>query len=415
MIRFASAAAIAVTLSGAGSAAAQPASGTEPSGESPATPPSGEPPSTTETSGEPSATTDKETLDSPADDDEGASSLVERDVEPSLSMIKTSDIEVRVGGLVQVHAAPYVGDDSLIENGDPATRAGFRLRRSRVGFEGRFRKPLRIELVIDLLEADEDEGTVSDAKLYYDFMPELTVSLGVGKVAFARGSLESSRRLPVIERPLAVNEIAPDRRLGANLEGALLGGHLVYVAGLHNGSEGFSDGNQYGGFLTGGRLQYFVLGTPKGLDVEDGVAIGASGFYEDAPSTNGFAASADVTANFSGATFVVEGLCDTRKPDDSPDVAPTIADDITRCGGYATGLYDIAGLPLPIQPALRAELLDDNTEIEDSGDVWQLSGGVNSMLVDPNLRAQLHYTRRIERHGPTRKNDSLVLAFTGVF
>lgn len=414
MIRFACAASIAVTLSGAGSAAAQPASGSEPSGESPHPPDSATPPSTTETATPPEATA-TEPLDSPADDDEGPSSLVERDVEPSLSVVKTSDIEVRVGGLVQVHAAPYVGDDSLIENGDPATRAGFRLRRSRVGFEGRFRKPLRIELVIDLLEADEHEGTVSDAKLFYDFMPELTVSLGVGKVAFARGSLESSSRLPVIERPLAVNQIAPDRRLGANLEGALLGGHLVYVAGLHNGSQGFSDGNEYGGFLTGGRLQYFVLGTPKGLDVEDGVAVGASGFYEDAPATNGFAASADVTANFSGATLVVEGLCDTRKPDDSPDVAPTISDDITRCGGYVTGLYDIAGLPLPIQPAVRVELLDDNTDIEDSGDVWQVSGGVNSMVIDPNLRAQLHYTSRIERHGPSRSNDSLVLAFTGVF
>ena len=330
-------------------------------------------------------------------------------------MARTDDIEVRIGGMVQVHAAPYVGDEALIENGDPATRAGFRLRRSRVGFEGRFKQPLRIELVIDLLEADEDEGTVSDAKIHYEWRPELQLSLGVGKVAFSRGSLESSRRLPVIERPLVVTEIAPDRRLGFNLEGRVLGGRLAYVVGLANGSEGFSDGNEFGGYLAGGRVQYFVLGEPRGLDVTDGVALGASGYYENAPATNGFAAAADITSNFAGATLIIEGLCDTRTPDDSPDVAPTLADEITRCGGYATGLYDIADLPLPLQPALRVELLDDNTDVEDAGDAWQLSGGLNSMLIDPNLRAQLHYTSRIERHGPSRSNDSLVLSFTGVF
>jgi len=422
MIRFACVAAIAVTfaLSGAGAAHAQPtdppadpppADSTAPAeATTPATDPA--PPAddtaatgTVET-GAPGAASDKA---------EKGGSLIESDVEPTLSVARTDDIEVRIGGMVQVHAAPYVGDEALIENGDPATRAGFRLRRSRVGFEGRFKQPLRIELVIDLLEADEDEGTVSDAKLHYEWRPELQLSIGVGKVAFSRGSLESSRRLPVIERPLVVTEIAPDRRLGFDVEGSVLGGSLVYVAGLANGSEGFSDGNEFGGYLGGGRLQYFVLGEPHGLDVVEGVALGASGFYENAPATNGFAAAGDVTANFAGATLIVEGMCDTRKPDDSPDVAPTIADEITRCGGDATGLYDIPDLPLPLQPALRVELVDDNTDVEDAGDAWQVSGGVNSMFIDPNLRAQLHYTSRIERHGPSRSNDSLVLAFTGVF
>jgi len=426
MIRFACAAAIAITLSGAGAARAQPAPGSEQPTEPPATPDPGTPPApapeaTPEAAPAPEGTPAEEgtvagnATTARARDANAADSLVESDVQPTLSVVRTDDIMVLVGGLVQVHSAPYVGDDALIENGDPATRAGFRLRRARLGFEGRFKSPLRIELVIDLLEADEDEGTVSDAKLHYDWRPELTFSLGVGKVAFSRGSLESSRRLPVIERPLAVTEIAPDRRLGFDLEGRVLGGRLAYVVGLANGSEGFSDGNEFGGFLAGGRLQYFLLGEPKGLDVVDGVAIGASGFYEDAPATNGFAAAADVTGNFAGATLVVEGLCDSRKPDDSPDVAPTIADEITRCGGYVTGLYDLLQVPIPLQPAARLEWLDDNTDVEDAGDVWQLSAGVNSMLIDPNLRAQLHYISRIERHGPSRPNDSLVLSFTGVF
>jgi hypothetical protein len=417
MTRLACAAAIAVTLSGAGSAAAQPASGTEPSGESPATPESGEPPSTSDSTGGAPAASDEATDSTPPAEDtdtaETDDSLIQEDIQPRVSLLKTPDLEVRIGGLVQVHAAPYVGEDSLIENGDPATRAGFRLRRSRFGIEGRFKAPLRILLAVDLLELGEDIGTVSDAKLTYDFAPELSVSVGTNKVPFARGSLESSRLLPTIERPLSIIEIAPDHRLGATVEGAMVDGRLLYVAGVMNGTEGFGNGNEYGGFISGGRVQYTIFGKPKGLDVEDGVAVGASGYYEDAPATNGFAAAGDVLAAFSGAKLTLEGLCDTRKPDDSPDVAPTIADEITRCGAYGTGQYQLPDMP--IEPAVRVELFDDNRDVEDAGDVWLIAGGVNSMVIDPYLRAQLHYIRRIERHGPARANDALVLSVMGSF
>jgi hypothetical protein len=308
-----------------------------------------------------------------------------------------------------------VGDDSLVENGDPATRAGFRLRRSRFGIEGRFKQPLRILLAVDLLELGEDIGTVSDAKLTYDFMPALSLSLGTGKVPFARGSLESSRLLPSIERPLSIIEIAPDHRLGATVEGSMIDGRFLYVAGLMNGTEGFGNGNEYGGFISGGRVQYTVLGEPNGLSVTDGVAVGASGYYEDAPATNGFAAAADVLAAFSGFKLTLEGLCDTRKPDDSPDVAPTIADEITRCGGYGTAQYEVPDMPVPLEPTVRVELFDDNRDVEDAGDVWLIAGGVNSMLIDPYLRAQLHYIARVERHGPNRSNDALVLSVMGSF
>jgi hypothetical protein len=425
MIRFACATVIAVTLSGAGSASAQPAPGTEPSGESPATPESGDPPSTSDTTGgAPAAAEGTETESAPAGggetttgadkpEDTSDDSQIQEDVQPRVSLLKTSDLEVRIGGLVQVHAAPYVGEDSLIENGDPATRAGFRLRRSRFGIEGRFKAPLRILLAVDLLELGEDIGTVSDAKLTYDFAPELSVSLGTSKVPFARGSLETSRLLPTIERPLSIIEIAPEHRLGVTVEGAMVDGRLLYVAGLMNGTEGFGNGNEYGGFISGGRVQYTIMGEPSGLDVKDGVAVGASGYYEDAPATNGFAAAGDVLAAFSGVKLTVEALCDTRKPDDSPDVAPTIADEITRCGAYGTGQYQIPDMP--IEPAVRVELFDDNRDVEDAGDVWLIAGGVNSMLIDPYLRAQLHYIRRVERHGPVRANDALVLSVMGSF
>jgi hypothetical protein len=362
-----------------------------------------------------------ETTEPPADEDradeaDDEASLVEEDVQPTVPVVKTGDVEVRVGGLIQVHAAPYVGDAALIENGDPATHEGFRLRRSRLGVESRFSEPLRMYLTIDLLEADEDDGTISDAKILYDWSDYARFSAGVGKVPFARGQLESSRSLDSIERPLSVDEISPDHRVGVSIEGQVAD-RVSYLTGLFNGTEGLADGNEYGGFLTGARLQVTLLGKARGLGVEDGVAVGASGFYEDAPSTNGFAVSGDVLVSMAGVGLTVEGLCDRRTPDDAPDISPTLSDEITRCGGYAGLTYDVAPdlLLAPIQPAVRVELYDDNTAVDDAGDVWLISGGVNTQLMDRYLRGQLHYIRRVERHGVGRPNDSVILSLVGSF
>jgi hypothetical protein len=339
-------------------------------------------------------------------------SFIEEDVQPTIPLVETDELLIRLGGLVHLLTAGYAGDDSLVENRDPVTRAGFRLRRARVGFDATFRGSFGVLVAINLLETDEEIGTVSDAKFTYDAAPWARFEVGTGKVPFARGELESSRTLASIERPLSVSDIAPTRRLGASFQGEVLDRRLGYIAGVFNGTEGFVDGNQFGGFLTSGRLQYVVIGEPRGLDVVDGVAVGVSGFYEDAPATNGFAAAADLLVAFAGAKLVVEGLCDRRTPDDSPEIAPTLMDEIERCGVYATGSYQIPDLPL--EPAARVELVDDNRNIDDAGDAWLMSLGVNSQLMS-YARAQLHYIRRVERHGAALSNDQLVLSLMGAF
>lgn len=339
-------------------------------------------------------------------------SLIEEDVAPSVAVASGDRIEIRVGGMVQVFAAPYAADGALIENGDPVTRAGFRLRRARLGFEARFAEPLRVSLTLDPLSG-EGYG-LTEAKVTYGIAPWLRLAVGTGKVPFARGEIESSRRLATIERPLVVSEISPGYRLGATAEGDVMEGRLAYVVGVMNGTDGLGEGNEYGGVLTGARVQFTALGEPAGIDVAgDGVVIGASAFYEDAPATHGYAAAADLLVALAGFELVLEGLWDTRTPDDAPDVAPTLADKIERLGAHATLLYQVPGLRL--EPVVRAELLDDNTDVEDAGDVVQLSGGVNADVIEDALRAQLHYIRRVERHGPAVANDAVVLSVLGAF
>jgi hypothetical protein len=349
------------------------------------------------------------------------SSLVGEDVEPTIEILRTDSVELLVGGLVQLHAVPWVGSDALIENGDVATRGGFRLRRARFGLEGRFEKKLGILLAVNPLESDEDVGTVSDAKISYTFAPWAHLSAGAGKVPFSRGALLSSRNLPSIERPLVVTRITPSRRLGLTAEGRLFDGMFAYLAGVMNATEGFSFGNRFGGWLAGTRLEVApfgaieVRGSPGDAPSRDGVSFGASGLFEDGPSVTTLAASVDVAVAYAQGTLLVEGLCDRKTPVDAPLVAPGVADRVERCGAYAELGWRFAVGGMPFEAVVRGELFDDNTALDDTGDAVLIAGGINAELVPDYVRIQLHYLARRERFGGERENDAVAFALLGSF
>lgn len=344
-------------------------------------------------------------------------SLVEPDFAPTVAVVSSDIIDLRVGGLVQVHAAAMAGEDSLVENGDLATEAGFRLRRARIGISGQFGGHIGVYLAANLLSADEDVGSVSDATLSYVFADWFGVTAGLGKLPFSRSALDSSRNLLSIERPLAVRRIVPSRRLGITAEGRLFSDRLAYLLSVRNASEGFALGNRFGGFLYGARL----IGSPWGLanvndrDSRFRLSLAVAGLYEDGPSTRTVAATADLLTTWYGASLQVEALCDRRTPEDAPDVSPELADTIERCGAYAEVGYAFGVWSVPLRVVARGELFDDDRAVSDSGDVILVSGGLNADVYQPYLRAQLHYQARVERHGATLENDSLVAVLQGSF
>jgi hypothetical protein len=345
-----------------------------------------------------------------------ASSLLAPDFAPTVPIVATEAIELRVGGLVQVHAAAFAGRDSLIENGDLADEGGFRLRRARLGVSARFGENVGIYLAANLLSSDGDVGTVSDATLSYSFAEWFSVSAGLGKLPFSRAALESSRQLLSIERPLSVSRIVPSRRLGLTAEGRLFDDRFAYLIGIENATEGFAFGNRFGGFLYAARL----IGSPWGLASTDDrddrfrISIAAAALYENGPATRTVGFAADLLATWYGASLQFEALCDRREPDEAPDVSPEIASRIDRCGGYTEVGYAF-DVWLPWRVVVRGELFDDDTSVEDSGDVWLISGGIDADVIRPYLRLQLHYQGRIERHGEELENDSLVLVLQGAF
>ncbi|MCG8425031.1 MAG: OprO/OprP family phosphate-selective porin [Proteobacteria bacterium] len=372
----------------------------------PETPATADPPTTTQPSaGRP------DNLAASAEPDRPG--LIQDDLAPTVRIFDRDGVAVSMGGLIQVHLAGFVGSDALLANDDPANREGFRLRRVRVGWTGQFGDDVRLLLVINPLETDTEVGTISDARISLDARPWLRVSLGTTKIPFSRGGLESSRALSSIERPLSVRTFAPERRLGATVEGELLGEKLAFLAGFMNATEGYDPGNQFGGFLYGVRLQVAVWGSPDPRQpAANGVAVGAGVLYEDGPATDRMAGAADVILALARASARLEILCDRSEPDNAPSVSPDLSDSVDRCGIYGQIAYT---LPMwSVQPVLRIELFDDDRTLDDAGDQVLLSAGVNGRLYR-NTRLQLHYLARIERFSNDRSNDSIVLNVQGEF
>jgi hypothetical protein len=343
--------------------------------------------------------------DPPADSaDVATGTVIQNDVAPSLVVYSSGGNSLALGGLLQLHLAPYVGSDALLANDDPEQKAGFRLRRARFGIDARFQTDLRFLLVLNPLTSDPDTGAISEATISYTARPWLRLRAGADKVPFTRAELMSSAALPTIELPLSVQLFVPDRRLGFIVDGSL--GPLAYLAGVMNATEGYDKGNQFSGLLYVARLQgSFALG-PLGLDV------GVGGYVEDGAAATTLAGSADLELSLGGASLAVEGLCDQTTPADSPTTSPTVADKITRCGAYVEAGFQLAHPNL--QPIVRVEYVDDNTDVDDAGDALLMVAGANWRL-DPHLRLQLDYVLRHERKSAERANDVLVLNLQGEF
>lgn len=338
--------------------------------------------------------------------------LIQQDVVPSVIVYQDDKIAVRMGGLVQAHFAPYVGNDSLVDNDDTATSEGFRLRRARLGVEGDFGDDFSLRMVINPLQSDPDVGAVSSARLTYTPLSSMYINVGTDSVPFTRSELESSATLGSIERPLVARTIVPGRRLGATV-GGTVASRLGYIVSVMNGTEGYEEGNRFGGFLYAARLELNAVGRPSEERPQDfGLAISMGGLYDDGPATRGLAASADIFLTVARLSAKLEVACDRHKPQNAPEPAPGLADQIERCGAYAELGYTFPQAKL--QPVVRFEYFDDNREIEDAGDSLLFSVGVNAKLRD-YTRVQLHYLSRRERFSDNRANDAVVMNLQGDF
>ncbi|MGM0577024.1 MAG: porin [Myxococcota bacterium] len=340
--------------------------------------------------------------------------------EADLVTIDGGAAQVSLYGYLQGQIAPWTGDDTLVEDGDPADRPGFRLRRARFGFTGWAWGMVDFGLTAEMAGESVE---LLDAWVGYRRFDVLGVVLGAQKVPFSRFALYSSARQSLSQRPLASNSMAPFRQVGLSVQGEV-GGMLTYAVGVYNGFErqtnffeGYAedpafDGNRFERLAYAARVTIAPLG-PLGEDMADleggalRVGAGTALYYNDGETTQTTGWEADVHLKAHGFHLAAEYLGDKAEPQEDPTTPSTIPADLDRRAVVGEVGYMV--LPAELGVTARGEWIDDDTELDNNGDQVVFTGGLQYYWHRHHLKATLEYMHRTELHGPDRDNDSVLM------
>jgi phosphate-selective porin OprO/OprP len=136
------------------------------------------------------------------------------------------DFEIKLRGTVQADYRGFFGDDAIPLND------GFLFRRIRPSLEGSLGSLIGFRLTPEFAG---DSATVIDAYVDVRFDPRYTLRVGKLKGPVGLERLQSASALALIERGFPT-ELAPNRDLGAQLQGDLFAARVNYAIGLFNGA-----------------------------------------------------------------------------------------------------------------------------------------------------------------------------------
>lgn len=143
-----------------------------------------------------------------------------------LSIKSPDGVELKLRGLAQADARFFVDDARIVQNDT------FLFRRIRPTLEGTWGSLVGFRLTPEFAG---DSATVVDAYIDLKFDPRATVRIGKLKGPVGLERLQSGSAIALAERGFPT-ELAPNRELGAQLQGDLFGARLNYVVGIYNGA-----------------------------------------------------------------------------------------------------------------------------------------------------------------------------------
>ncbi|MGQ0621642.1 MAG: OprO/OprP family phosphate-selective porin [Panacagrimonas sp.] len=147
--------------------------------------------------------------------------------------VKKGDFELKFKGLIQADVRAFTGDEAPRFN-DTAT-----LRRLRPTFEGTLGKLVGFRLTPEFAGTGAGDvagsNSIVDAYIDIKFDPAFTLRAGKVKGPVALERLQSGGALNFVERGF-VTELAPNRDLGIQFQGELLGSTVSYTLGYYNGT-----------------------------------------------------------------------------------------------------------------------------------------------------------------------------------
>ncbi len=307
----------------------------------------------------------------------------------------------------------YAGRDTSLRSGDLTAGMGFALAQARLGVCGAH-DGLAYRLIYEpwnLIERARPDamawGRLSDALVAW--LPTApggdwsAIAIGVGKVPFGRGREQPSGALPLATRPLVIESLAPDRRLGLSGEADL--GLFRLALGLYEGARLPSiDG--LGGVLAVAHAQVEPWGpvgrrsTPEyGAWTErPRSTVGASAAYLWRDGKSGYALGGELAFGwkrlFLSGEFLYADLWPLERPSETP------GERARRLGGYLEASLRVVG---PFSLAVRGEYLD-----EQRGDrFFAAAAGATWLLIGPALQLQAIYSQKF--HLDSARNDGALL------
>jgi hypothetical protein len=303
-------------------------------------------------------------------------------------------------------------------NGDTLSRDGFRIRRARLGLEGQILDGWGYGLEMDLIDEDSGGNALLDAFVTWKPCDYAWLQLGAGKLPFSRVLMISSADMQFIERPAWVgieaatrtNMLDPGRQVGITVGGEV--SMFNYAVGVYNGSPGFSVGDLNDGLLYVVRLGAGMGDMGRGeADFERGGlrwAFGVNGYLNQAQASEIRAAGLDLGVKFKGVSFYAEALWAKSIPDTRPEGVQGTLDETETWGMVAQAGYLLPFDFADLEVACRFAIMDDNVHVDNEGDLWELTAGVNAYLYEEKLKAMLNYVLKEERQGIDRRNDAVL-------
>ncbi len=336
--------------------------------------------------------------------------VVEDDLETNMEVFRRGSFSLSIGGMIQVMAAPYVGDDAAMSLKDPMDTEGFRVRRARLAFGGTLYRHWEYYLGVDLMDTvgaamgwDGDHGAeILDARITWARFDFARISAGVDKVPFSAFSLMSSAKMELMERPLSVRLISPDRRVGITVAGDIW--RLSYAAGVYNGSAGVTTGNQLAGIAAAAHMQLHILGKPT--EFVPGalrLSVGGSYMYDNTAASSIQRAAANLELRVFRMRLAGEFLYESTEADQQPGATEVDSGGSSRYG--AVGEISIFIWREYLQAAFRYEYHNDNVDLSTFGKQQLFSGGVNFYILRNKLKIMANYIRRHEMDGKAWDND----------
>ena len=338
-------------------------------------------------------------------------------------------------GQLQVFSTVWDQDENVQADpasyGDPEADPGFQLARARFGFDGRLKgrpgQKSRIDYALSvgvstpydaLTLGTRDVGLV-DSYLRYSVSTGIgptSVGLGLAKVPFSREALMSSRDLLFMERAVGPENLTSVRDVGVTVsQGFVLGDgdeapQIIARGGTYNGNADVL-GDTDPGLMYAGRVELAKGDTYRTWNPEGGTAygVGAAVIYNDGLTTDTVAWNADGLIRIGPWSLTGEFGRATLTPTDVTVGVPDVVAKTTRTSWVAgsTVFIGLKGKGEGVELGVRASGFDDNSRLQDNGDVLVIHSGATWRNLLPFLDVGVGYIRREELQGSSISNDTV--------